>query len=239
VRETYAVLRKELRSLFVGPIPYLVVAVFTAFAAWWVFWQRAFFLYRQANLDALFNILPMMFVFVVPAIAMRGWSEEIRGETLEPLMTSPVRVRHLVLGKFLAGLSVVALCLVGTLGIAITAGWLGDLDVGAVVGGYVGALFLGGAYLALGLWLSSKTRNQIVAFFAAMVLCFVWTMVDNLGTSEVGGAVGRLLSDLSSAGRFRGIARGVFDVRDVAFFASAIAFFLYLNVESVENKRYA
>src|SRR5688572_13690253 len=163
MRETYAVLRKELRSLFVSPIPYLVVLVFSAFVAWWVFWQRAFFLYRQANLDSLFTILPMMLVFVVPAIAMRGWSEEIRGETLEPLMTSPVRVRHLVFGKFLAGMVVLAMCLAGTLGVAVTAASLGDLDGGAVAGGYVGALFLGGAYLALGLWLSSKTRNQVIA----------------------------------------------------------------------------
>ncbi len=239
MRETLAVFRREVRSLFVGPIPYLVIALFGGVACWYVIHQRLFFVLRQANLDPLFNFLPLLFAFFVPAIAMRMWSEEIRGETLEPLLTSPLRTRHAVLGKFLAGLLVVALCLLSTFSLVVTTASLGDLDAGAVTGGYLGALLMGAAYLSVGLWLSSKTRNQIVAFLLGLVICFFWTMIDGLGASSPSGSLGALLSDLSISGRFRSIAQGVLDLRDLAFFLSVTAFFLYLNVESIENRRNA
>jgi ABC-2 type transport system permease protein len=108
-----------------------------------------------------------------------------------------------------------------------------------VTGGYVGALLMGGAHLSVGLWLSSKTRNQIVAFLLGLVICLAWTLVDGLGASAASGSTGAVLAELSIAGRFRSIAQGVFDLRDVAFFLSVTAFFLYLNVESIENRRNA
>ncbi|MFO0931533.1 MAG: ABC transporter permease subunit [Planctomycetota bacterium] len=239
MRETLAVFRREVKSLFVGPIPYLVIALFGGIACWYVVEKQLFFVLRQANLDPLFNFLPLLFAIFVPAIAMRMWSEEIRGETIEPLLTAPVRTRHVVIGKFLAGLLVVALCLLSTASLAVTTAALGDLDAGAVTGGYVGALLMGGAQLAVGLWLSSKTRNQIVAFLLGLLLCLAWTLVDSLGASAASGSAGAVLAELSFAGRFRSIAQGVFDLRDVAFFLSVIAFFLYLNVESIENRRNA
>jgi len=239
VRETLAVFRREVRSLFFGPIPYLVIALFGGIACWYVIQKQLFFVLRQANLDPLFNFLPLLCAFFVPAIAMRMWSEEIRGETLEPLLTSPLRTRHAVLGKFLAGLLVVALCLLSTFSLVVTTASLGDLDAGAVTGGYLGALLMGAAYLSVGLWLSSKTRNQVVAFLLGLVICFFWTMIDGLGASAPSGSLGALLSDLSISGRFRSIAQGVVDLRDVAFFVSVTAFFLYLNAESIENRRNA
>jgi ABC-2 type transport system permease protein len=239
VRETLAVFRREVKSLFVGPIPYIVIALFGGIACWYVIHTRIFFMVRQAKLDALFGFLPQLFAFFIPAVAMRAWSEEIRGETIEPLLTSPVRAWHAVLGKFLAGLVVVALCLVATGSLAVTTATLGDLDGGAVTAGYVGALLMGGAYLAVGLWLSSKTRNQIVAFLLGLVICFFWSMLENLSASAASGTFGALLADLSLSGRFRSIALGVFDLRDVVFFLSVTAFFLYLNVESIENRRNA
>lgn len=239
MRETLAVFRREVRSLFVGPIPYLVIALFGGLACWYVIQKQLFFVLRQANLDPLFNFLPLLCAIFVPAIAMRMWSEEIRGETLEPLLTSPLRTWHAVVGKFLAGLLVVALCLLATFSLVVTTAALGNLDAGAVTGGYLGAVLMGGAYLAVGLWLSSKTRNQVVAFLLGLVLCFCWTMIDGLGASAPSGSLGALLSDLSISGRYRSIAQGVLDLRDVAFFVSVTAFFLYLNVESIENRRNA
>lgn len=239
MRETLAVFRREVKSLFVGPIPYIVIALFGAVACWYVLEKQLFFVLRQANLDPLFNFLPLLFSIFVPAIAMRMWSEEIRGETIEPLLTSPIRTRHAVIGKFLAGLLVVALCLVATSSLVVTAASLGDVDAGAVTGGYVGALLLGGAQLSVGLWLSSKTRNQIVAFLLGLFLALVWIMLDALGASSASGTLGAVLAELTFSGRFRSIAQGVFDLRDVAFFLSVIAFFLYLNVESIENRRNA
>jgi len=239
MRETLAVYRKEMKSYLVGPIPYLVVAVFALVATWHVFSRSIFLVLRQASLESLFGFLPILFAIIAPAISMRMWSEEIRGETLETLLTLPVRVRHLVLGKFFAGLTIVAACLVGTFGIAITAAVLGDLDRGPVWGGYFGALLMGGAFLSIGLWLSSRTRNQIVAFLIGLVVCLAWALADGLEVGGGGGPVASFLSSISMTARFRSIARGVIDLRDVVFFVSIIGFFLYLNVESIENRRHA
>lgn len=237
--ETLSVFRRETKSLFVSVIPYFVIALFSGIAAWLVLKREIFFILRQANLDALFGKLPLLCAFFVPAIAMRAWSEEIRGETIEPLLTSPVRARHAVLGKFLAGMLVVALCLLSTTPLLFTAASLGDVDGGAVAGGYFGALLMASSYMAIGLWLSSKTRNQIVAFLLGVALCGLLTLIDALGTSAESGSLGALLSELSIAGRFKAIAVGVVDLRDLLFFASVTGFFLYLNVESVENRRHA
>lgn len=237
--ETLSVFRRETKSLFVSVIPYFVIALFSGIAAWLVLKREIFFILRQANLDALFGLLPIVMAVIVPAIAMRMWSEEIRGETIETLMTSPVRVRHLVAGKFLAAMVVVALCLAATAALPVTVAVLGDVDAGPMVGGYLGALLLGGAYLSIGLWLSSMTRNQIVAFLVGVVVCIGLALVGQIGSSATGGDLQRFLSSICARDRFDAIARGVVDLRDVGYFASIVAFFLYLNVESVENRRHA
>lgn len=239
MRDTLAVWRKEVRSYVVGPIPYIVVALFSCLVFWWVFVSQKFLLMRQATLEGLFMFLPLGLAIFVPAIAMRMWSEEIRGRTLETLLTMPVRVRSLVMGKFLAGMTVVAACLLVTTGIAITAGTLGNLDMGPVWGGYFGALLMGGAFLALSLWISSRTENQIVAFLLGLFACLALAGLDYLGLTGGGGSMANLLAQVSITNRFRGIARGVIDLRDLVYFVSVIGFFLYLNVESVENRRFA
>jgi len=239
VRETLAVFRKEARSLFVGPIPYLVAVVFSVFLTWQVYDQAMFLILRQASLETMFNVMPLAASIAAPAIAMRAWSEELRSETLEVLMTSPLRARHAVIGKFLAGLLVLALCILSTIAIPITAMSLGDMDTGPLVAGYVGALLLGGACLSVGLWLSALTRNQIVALLLGLVVCFSFSKVDALALSGATGAFGEVLTQLSMSAHFKAIARGVFDLRDLVYFACVIGFFLYLNVEAVENRRYA
>jgi ABC-2 type transport system permease protein len=238
MRSTLAVFRREIRAYFVSPIPYVLVILFSLIVTVWVFERRLFFLYRQASLEALFDALPVVFTLTVPAIAMRLWSEEIRGGTIETLMTFPARTRHLVLGKFLAAWTVIAACLLGTLGIVITVAYLGDLDEGPALAGYLGAMLLGGAFLALGQWVSGKTRNQIVAFLVGLVACLVLGPLLEMAGERMSGPVAELGSSLSIASRFRAIGRGVLDLRDVAYFLSFIAFFLYLNAESIENRRH-
>jgi ABC-2 type transport system permease protein len=150
-------------------------------------------------------------------------------------MTMPVRPRHLVLGKFLAAWTILAAGLVGTIGIPITVANLGDLDMGPVWGVYVGALLMGAAFLALGQWLSGITRNQIVAFLLALVACFFLVHLSAMGDQM---KLGAWAQQLSIATHFESIQRGVVDLRDAAYFVSVIGFFLYLNVESVDNRRY-
>jgi ABC-2 type transport system permease protein len=237
-RPVWAVYRKELRGYFVSPIPYVVLVLFSVGVTWWVFDNQNFFLFGQASLESMFASLPIAFAIFVPAIAMRLWSEEVRGGTLETLMTYPARSRHLVLGKFLAAWTVIAACLVVTAGIAITVAFLGDLDSGPAVGGYLGAMLLGGAFLAIGQWLSGLTRNQIVAFLVTLVLCFVLSWLLEFASQRSSGALADLAASTSLSARFRSIARGVLDLRDLAYFASVIGFFLYLNTESIENRRW-
>lgn len=238
MRATWAVFRKEIRAYFVSPIPYVLIVLFSLGVTFAFFERGWFFVLRQANLDGLFAALPWAFAFAVPAIAMRLWSEESRGGTIETLMTYPARSRDLVLGKFLAAWVVIAACLLSTAGLVVTTAWLGDVDHGPAIGGFLGAMLLGGSYLALGQWLSGLTRNQIVAFLLALVSCLVMSVLLEWVGESATGVPGDVASSLSVAARFRAIGRGVLDLRDVLYFASFIGFFLYLNAESVENRRY-
>jgi ABC-2 type transport system permease protein len=237
-RPVRAIFRKELRGYFVSPIPYVVLVLFSLFVTWSVFVEKHFFLFGQASLESLFTSLPLAFAIFVPAIAMRLWSEEVRGGTIETLMTFPARSRHLALGKFLAAWTVVAACLLSTLGVAVTVAWLGDLDGGPALGGYLGAMLLGGSFLAIGQWLSGLTRNQIVAFLLALLFCLALTEGLEYLARNTTGPVGNFAAATSMTTRFASIGRGVLDVRDLAYFASIIGFFLYLNTESIENRRW-
>jgi ABC-2 type transport system permease protein len=227
-----------MRAYFVSPIPYVLLILFSIGITYAVFEAGWFFVLRQASLDSLFAALPVAFTLAVPAISMRLWSEEARGGTIETLMTFPAKSRHLVLGKFLAAWAVIAACLLSTVGVVVTVAWLGDLDTGPAVGGFLGAMLLGGAFLALGQWLSGLTRNQIVAFLLALVACGIFGWILERVGDATSGPIGDLASDLSIASRFRAIGRGVLDLRDVVYFVSFISFFLYLNAESIENRRY-
>lgn len=237
-RATWAVFKKEVKTYAIGPIPYLLVLLMTVVTTYYVFADGHYFLYRQANLGMLPFVLPYAFAVFVPALAMRTWSEEIRGETIETLMTSPVPVKSLVMGKFFAGLAIVAAGLLATAGVPITASVFGSPDPGPIWATYTGAVLLASAFLALGLWLSSLTRNQIVAFLVAFTACFALVVLDSNTGFLAGTDLARTLGSLSAAVRFRSIARGVVDLRDVAYFVSLTAFFLYLNVETIENRRH-
>ena len=231
---TFAVYRKEMRTYLVSPIPYVLVIILSAVASWWFFGPPGrFFLFGVSTLDALFRFLPWGFMLIVPAVTMRLWSEEYRGGTFETLLTFPARPYQLVLGKFLAAWTVVAFCLLATVGLPITAASLGDLDWGPAIGGYLGALLMGAAFLSLGQWLSGLTNNQIVAFLVGLAGCFLFVIVNQLSDD-----VGPVAEQISIASRFASVGRGVIDLRDVLYFASFCGFFLYVNCESISNRRY-
>lgn len=232
-----SVYRKEMRSYLTSPIPYVLIVIFTVFMAWWFFFLGDFFLYRQARMENFFGVLPWVFIFLVPAISMRLWSEEARAGTMETLLTLPVTSTQVVVGKFLAAWTLLLFCLVATLAIPITVSNLGALDWGPVVGGYLGALLLGGALLAMGVWVSALTAHQIVAFLVAGVLSFVLVIL-GLVASRVGGFLGGAFEQLSVASRYDSLGRGVVDLRDLLYFVSFMGFFLYLNAVTVENGRY-
>lgn len=235
---------KEMRAYLVSPIPYILVALFTPLIGWLFFkgleqvGMYDFWLLRRASLDNLFGMLPIALALIVPALTMRLWSEEYRAGTIETLGTLPITPGALVLGKFLAAWTLLGICLAATLPIVFVVGSLGELDLGPVVGGYLGALFLGAALLALGMWISALTRHQVVAFLITLACGVVLTFLLTKVAGSTRGATGRALSAIALDARFESLGRGVLELRDLVYFATFTVFFLYLNAETVDNRRY-
>ena len=230
--------RKELRSSFLSPVALIFLGVFLVATLFIFFTYAKFFVRNLADVRPLFSWLPILLIFLVAAVTMRQWSEEQKMGTLELLLTLPLKTRDLVLGKFVAGMLLVGLALVLTLPLAITAASLGDLDWGPVIGGYVAALLLAGMYMAIGLCVSARTDNQIVALMVTALICAVLYLI---GSDNVAGVFGpdtaELLRSLGTGSRFASIERGVLDLRDLAYYGSLTAFFLLLNAQFLELKR--
>ena len=230
--------RKELRSHFLSPVALLFLLAFLIVTLLMFFTGARFFARNIADVRPLFERLPVLLIFLVSALTMRAWSEEQKMGTLELLMTLPLKTRDLVLGKFLAGLMLVALALLMTAPLPITVSMLGDIDWGPVIGGYVGALLLGSTYLAIGLSVSSLTDNQIVAL---MVTAFVGSLFYAVGadglTQFASNDTSEILRGIGTGSRFESIERGVLDLRDFIYYGSLTTFFLVLNVQFLEMKR--
>lgn len=235
-----AIAKKELRAYFLSPVALIFLATFLFVTLFTFFWVEAFFTRNIADIRPLFSWLPILLIFLVAALTMRLWSEEQKLGTLEILMTMPVETHRLVLGKFLGGLALVALALALTLGVPITVSLLGELDWGPVFGGYLAALLLAGAYLSIGLTLSSLTDNQIVALILTVLACGFLYVV---GTDPVTGLFdtrgAELLRAIGIGSRFESIGRGVIDVRDLVYYGSLIVLFLSLNTVILESKRWS
>jgi len=232
------VARKELRSLFQSPVAVLFLGVFLAATLFLFFTWERFFARGLADLRPMFDWMPLLLVFLVAAVTMRSWSEERRAGTLEVLLTLPVSTTALVLGKFVAGMALVGLSLALTLPVPLTVAALGPLDWGPVVGGYTGALCLAGAYMALGLFVSSRTDNQVVSLLITLLAGGVLYAVGADGTRALlPSSTGEVLAALGTGSRFDSIERGVLDLRDLAYYGALVVTFLALNVVSVELLR--
>jgi ABC-2 type transport system permease protein len=224
MRQVTHIFQKELRTYFVSPIAYIVISIFLLVTGWFFF--LAFFITNQANLRHFFSLLPIIFSFVVPAITMRLFSEELSAGSYEVLLTMPVTFLDVVLGKFLAGVAFVAAMLIPTLAYAITVTFLGPLDWGPVIGGYIGALLLGSAFSGVGLFASSLTRNQIIAFIVGVAICFGLTMVDWV-LFFLPRSFLAFVQYLGAYFHFQNIAKGVIDSRDILYFLSVSFISLY------------
>ncbi len=227
--------KKELRSLFDSPVAYIVITIFLLICGWFFF--SDLFLVNQASLRNLFSIIPFIFMFFVPAVTMRLISEEKRSGTIEVLLTLPVRDYEIVLGKFLAGLILIAVAVMLTLTYTLTLSGLGDLDSGSVVAGYFGLIFLGATYLSIGVFTSSLTQNQIVAFITSFVIIFALYMLDKVLIFLPNFLVS-FFEYLSADYHFSNISRGVIDSRDVVYYLSVIFFFLFLAVRALESRKW-
>jgi ABC-2 type transport system permease protein len=253
-----AVAVRELRAYFNSPIAYVFILAFVLAAAFTFFNVKLFFARGQADLRGLFEAIPLLTLLLVPALTMRLWAEEAKQGTLELLLTFPAKDHELVAGKFLASwiLLAVALLLVAgkflaswillavalllTLPLAISVSLLGNLDWGPVIGGYVGALLLGAAYLAVGQFVSAMTENQILAFILAFVVCLaLYGLGTEMFTSLFSDRTAAVLRSLGTGSRFESIARGVIDLRDLLYYLSLTLFFVALSVGALRAKRWA
>ena len=199
--------------------------------------KEDFFAINEANMRVFFEGIPILFVVFLPAVSMRLVSEERRSGTLELLVTLPVHDRHIILGKYLASLLFLEVALFFTLPYAFTVGYLGDPDLGPLIGGYCGVYLIGAAYLAIGLMTSVWTSNQIVAFVLAALFCSAFYFVDGL-VGNVWEETRPFFEAISFKSHFENFARGVVDTRDIVFFFSLICIALLIAIHSLESRRW-
>ncbi|HWO23583.1 MAG TPA: Gldg family protein [Kofleriaceae bacterium] len=219
----WTVAKKELRGYFNSAVAVIFLAAFLGVALYTFFWHEKFFARGLADLRPLFEWMPKLLIILVSALAMRQWADERRAGTLEVLLTLPVPRWKLVVGKFLAGVLLIAVALGLTLGLPITISMMGNLDTGPVLGGYLAALLLSAAYLSIGMCVSAATDNQIVAFVGTALLCVIAYAIGGDGSSALGRALG-------TGTRFESVARGVLDLRDLAYYGTIMVIGLALNV---------
>ena len=234
MQQVLHIMGKELKDFFISPIAYIVIAVFLLVTGWLFF--STFFVFDQADLRNFFNLLPMTFAFVVPAITMRLFAEELNTGSYETLLTLPVTFRDIILGKFLAGVVFVGAILVPTISYPLFISGMGQLDWGPVVGGYAGALMLGAAFTAIGLFASALTRNQIIAFILGAVICFVLTTVDRM-LFFFPGPILNVVNYIGASSHFQNVAKGIIDSRDVIYFLSLVFLGLYAAHLAMQEKK--
>jgi len=225
---------RELRSYFATPLAYVFIVIFLAMMGVFTFYLGGFYERGQADLTPFFGFHPWLYLFLVPAIAMRLWAEERKSGSIELLMTLPVTIWQAVLGKFLAAWLFIAVALALTFPIWITVNYLGDPDNGIIVAAYLGSLLMAGGFLAIGACISAANRNQVVAFIVTVVICFLFMLagfplVLNFFSGWLPTAMLDAISGLSFLTHFNSLSKGVLDIRDVLYFLLVIAAWLYAN----------
>ena len=239
---TLLIMRRELTGYFATPVAYVFLVIFLALAGAFTFYLGNFFERGQADLQSFFSFHPWLYQFLIPAIGMRLWSEERRSGTIELFLTLPISMTEAVLGKFLAAWAFTAIALALTFLLWITVNVLGDPDNGVILASYIGSLLMAGGFLAIGACISALTKSQVIAFVITAAVCFVFIVSGSpLVLNFFQGWAPQVLIDtiasFSFLTHFNAISRGVIDLRDIVFFGSLIAAFLFANAVVVDMKK--
>lgn len=241
-----SIFKKEINSFFSSLIGYIVIGVFLVYLSlmMWVLPDTSIFEYSYATLDQLFDLSPLIFMFLVPAITMRSFAEEKQTGTIELLVTRPLTDVQIILGKFFACVALLIFALLPTLIYYITIYVLGspvgNIDSGATWGSYLGLILLGASFVSMGIFASSLSRNQIISFVVAIFLCFVFYWFFDM-ISRVPIFVGKIDDIIQMFGvetHYRSMSRGVVDSRDVVYFLSVIIFFVMATKVSLESRKW-
>jgi ABC-2 type transport system permease protein len=236
------VFKRELASYFATPVAYVFIVIFLLLAGAFTFYIGGFYERGQADLLPFFNFHPWLYLFLVPAVGMRLWSEERKSGTIELLLTLPITMWQAVVGKFLAAWAFIGIALALTFPIWITVNYLGSPDNGVIFASYLGSFLMAGAFLAIGSCISACTRNQVVAFILTVVVCFLFLLagfplVLNFFSSWAPQGLVDAVSGLSFLTHFAAIAKGVIDLRDLVYFGLTIAFWLYASAVVIDLKK--
>jgi len=242
MRNVGIIMRRELASYFATPLAYVFIVIYLMLANAFTFYLGGFYERGQADLDPFFTFHPWLYLFLIPAIAMKLWAEERKSGSIELLMTQPVTLREAVLGKFFAAWIFTAIALALTFPLWITVNYLGRPDNGAILAAYLGSLMLGGGFLAVGSCMSALTRSQVIAFILGVVACFVLLLAGFPGVLDAFRSwapqpIVDAIASLSFLAHFDSIRQGVIDVRDLLYFAMLISFFLLATAIALDLRK--
>ena len=237
MRSLFALVRKDLKGYLDQPTGYILIVLFVGVISWFFFFVTGFSVEAEASVRSLFSMLPWILLVLVPASTMRLLAEEQRDGTLETLLTQPIQAWVVLIAKFLSGLIFVAVAILATIGIPILVGTAGNLDEGGVIAQYVGSLFLAASFVSIGLFTSSLTRNQIVAFIVGLATISILMLIGlDAVASTLPDRVSILVQALSPVTHFDSIARGVIDLRDVLYFVALVSAFLSAAFLTIRSK---
>lgn len=235
MKKTVPIFRRELSAYFFSPMAYIVISVFLLITGW--FFTSELFLSNSSSLRNVFEIITFIFIFFIPAFTMRLLSEERKSGTIELLVTMPVSDLEIVLGKYFAGLGLLIVALFFSLPYAFTLMVLGQPDIGMLICGYLGLVLLGASYVSIGVFASTVSKNQVVAFIIAFTIIFTLWLIDKFLIIMPVYLV-PMLQFLSIDYHFNNIARGVIDSRDLLYYLSLIVFMLSLSKLSLERRKW-
>ena len=237
-----SIYKREFTSYFVTPVAYVFIVIFLFMTGVFTFYLGAFYESNQADLEPFFRFHPWLYLFLIPAISMRLWSDERKSGTIELLMTLPVSITDTVVAKYLAAWSFTAIALSLTFPMWVTVNYLGNPDNTVILASYIGSLIMAGGFLAIGSCISALTKSQVIAFVISVVICFMFIlsgfpMVLDLFEGWAPQAVVDAIASFSFLTHFTSIKKGVIDIRDVIYFVALITFWLYVNIIIIENKK--
>ena len=244
MKNIWVIFKRELGGYFTTPIAYVFAAIFVFLGGVFAFYLGSFLERGQADLSSFFQFHPWLYLFLIPALAMRLWAEERRSGTIELLMTLPVTVGQAVMAKFLAAWAFAGIALILTTPIWITVNYLGNPDNGVILASYLGSLLMAGAFLAIGSCVSALTRTQVIAFVVGAVICLLFVLsgyplvLDFVAQFSPQFLV-EAVSSLSFLGHFNAVSKGVIEVKDIIFFLSMIAFWLFANAIIIDMRKAA
>lgn len=238
-----ALFKREFAGYFATPIAYVFIVIYLFLTGVFTFYLGSFYERNQTDMQPFFQFHPWLYLFLIPAISMRLWSEELKTGTIELIMTLPITIYEVVLAKFLAAWCFTAVAVLLTFPMWITVNYLGSPDNTVIIASYIGSLLMAGGFLAIGSCISATSKNQVIAFVISLVVSFLFLLsgfplVLDFFSGWAPQAIVDAIASFSFLTHFESIKKGVIDIRDIIYFTTLISFWLYINCVVLDTKKY-